>query len=80
MKFSIYQSHHQKELESFSLSLFVTFFKIVRQQERTFGKVTRSIRIPKNADSDNITVALDFGVLNVTIPKKGLLGRKLHLL
>lgn len=50
--------------------------------ERSFGNVKRSLRLPKNADIDNVKVSYDYGVLNVKFSKKeGLpLGRKLQIL
>lgn len=38
--------------------------------ERSFGKVQRSIRLPKNADVSNAQASLKDGVLTVTIGKK----------
>jgi HSP20 family protein len=37
--------------------------------ERQFGKFERTIRLPQNADLDNINAKVEHGVLNVEIPK-----------
>ncbi len=37
--------------------------------ERAHGKVTRTLRLPMDADFSNATASFDFGVLKITIPK-----------
>ncbi|KAL9643762.1 hypothetical protein ABK040_016064 [Willaertia magna] len=38
--------------------------------ERSYGRFTRSIRLPKNTDFDNIKANMDNGVLKIIVPKK----------
>mmetsp|Transcript_41802 Transcript_41802/g.58167 ORF Transcript_41802/g.58167 Transcript_41802/m.58167 type:complete len:152 (-) Transcript_41802:199-654(-) len=38
-------------------------------QERSFGKVSRSLRLPENVNLDDIKAKQDNGVLYVTVPK-----------
>ena len=38
--------------------------------ERSYGKFTRSFRLPETADTEKINAAFDNGVLHVTVPKK----------
>jgi len=40
-----------------------------RRIERSYGKVQRSLRLPKNIDVSNVTAKHENGVLNITIPK-----------
>lgn len=54
-----YQSNH---------NVFVDFVQ-VHKVERSFGKVERSIRIPKNADADRVQATLKDGVLSISFPK-----------
>jgi HSP20 family molecular chaperone IbpA len=42
----------------------------VHSMERSFGKVQRKIRLPKNADMDRAETNMRNGVLTITIPKK----------
>lgn len=44
--------------------------EIYHLQERSYGKFTRSIPFPENADLKNFTVDYTAGVLKVTIPKQ----------
>jgi HSP20 family protein len=39
-------------------------------KERSWGKTQRSIRLPVNADKDNVSVGYKDGVLTLTFPKK----------
>lgn len=41
-----------------------------RYAERSFGKVSRSIRVPSSGDMLNAKASFDNGVLEVRIPKK----------
>ena len=38
--------------------------------ERSSGSMQRSIRLPKNVDTSDVTASFDTGVLQVTLPKK----------
>ena len=38
--------------------------------ERSFGKITRSVLIPKNVDNENIKAKYVDGVLNIVLPKQ----------
>ncbi|CAM9878535.1 unnamed protein product [Scytosiphon promiscuus] len=38
--------------------------------ERSYGKMTRSIRLPETADTSNATADYSAGVLNITFPKR----------
>lgn len=38
--------------------------------ERSFGKITRSVLIPKNVDNENIKAKYVDGVLNIVLPKE----------
>ena len=38
--------------------------------ERSYGKFTRSFRLPETADTGKISAAFDSGVLHVTVPKR----------
>ena len=38
--------------------------------ERSFGKITRSILIPKNVNNENIKASYVDGVLNIVLPKE----------
>lgn len=38
--------------------------------ERSFGKITRSVLIPKNVDNENIKASYVDGVLNIVLPKE----------
>ena len=38
--------------------------------ERRYGSSTRSLRLPKTADGDNIVAKHENGVLRITVPKK----------
>ena len=38
--------------------------------ERSFGKITRSVLIPKNVDNENIKATYVDGVLNIVLPKE----------
>eukprot|EP00752_Nemacystus_decipiens_P010200 g9090.t1 len=38
--------------------------------ERSYGKMTRSVRLPETADTANASASYDSGVLTVTFPKK----------
>ena len=40
-----------------------------QRYERTFGKFSRQLRLPEDADSNNIKAKVDDGVLTVTISK-----------
>jgi HSP20 family protein len=42
----------------------------VHSMERQFGRVQRKIRIPNNADMENIETNMRNGVLTITMPKK----------
>jgi HSP20 family protein len=42
----------------------------VHSMERSFGKVQRKVRLPKNADLDRVQTSMKNGVLTVTFPKK----------
>ena len=44
----------------------------VHSMERSFGTVQRKIRIPNNADLDNVETLMKNGVLTITLPKKQL--------
>jgi HSP20 family protein len=37
--------------------------------ERSYGSVSRSIRLPPNADKNNVNASFENGVLTVTLPK-----------
>merc|ERR1711916_365369 len=37
--------------------------------ERSYGKTSRSIRLPQGIDTDTIHASIDNGVLNISIPK-----------
>ncbi len=37
--------------------------------ERSYGKATRSVRIPKNVDFSKVTTKFENGVLSITMPK-----------
>jgi HSP20 family protein len=41
----------------------------VHTLERSYGKVTRALRIPDNVDMDKVDVKFKWGVLLVTFPK-----------
>jgi HSP20 family protein len=38
--------------------------------ERSFGKITRSVLIPKNVNNENIKAKYSDGVLNIVLPKE----------
>jgi HSP20 family protein len=38
-------------------------------QERTYGKYTRSVRLPQAVDSANVSAEYAHGVLTLTLPK-----------
>lgn len=40
------------------------------RQERGFGSFTRTIQLPQDVDSDQVTAGLKQGILTVTLPKK----------
>ena len=42
----------------------------VHSMERSFGTVQRKIRIPNNADMDQVATVMKNGVLTITMPKK----------
>jgi len=44
--------------------------EVYHRVERSYGKFSRSVRLPKNTDFDNIKANMDQGVLNIAIPKK----------
>lgn len=44
----------------------------VHSMERSFGKVQRKVRIPNQADLENVQTTFKNGVLTVTFPKKAL--------
>lgn len=39
------------------------------RMERSYGQLSRSMRLPKNVDSDNIAAQFDNGELKITVPK-----------
>ena len=53
----------------------------VHTMERSFGQVSRTIKLPKDANLDDVKTDFNFGVLNVTFAKKlGVtMGRKLQI-
>ncbi|KAJ3027278.1 UNVERIFIED_CONTAM: hypothetical protein HDU68_004143 [Siphonaria sp. JEL0065] len=40
--------------------------------ERSFGKFSRSVRLPNDANADAVTATMDHGVLELTLAKKAL--------
>ena len=44
--------------------------EVYHRVDRSYGKFSRSIELPKNADFDNIRANMEDGVLNISIPKK----------
>jgi len=40
------------------------------QVERSYGRVSRTLRLPPDVDIDKVTAKLDAGVLHLTLPKK----------
>jgi HSP20 family molecular chaperone IbpA len=38
--------------------------------ERSFGKITRSVLIPKNVNNENIKAKYSDGILNIVLPKE----------
>ena len=50
-----------------------------RRSERTYGKVTRTMTLPFDCDTEKAVANFDFGVLKVELPKKdvALTGKKL---
>lgn len=54
---------------------------VTHTRERSYGKVTRRLRIPANGDLDHATAKYRDGVLNVVIPKREqpVSGKKINI-
>ena len=54
----------------------------VHTMERSFGQVSRTIKLPKDANLDDVKTDFNFGVLNVAFARKAGMStaRKLQIL
>lgn len=58
----------------------VTFIILIQVQERTFGEVKRTLRLPTDCDADNAAVEFKNSVLTISFPKKETGKRKLAIM